>query len=109
MRTIVAGQVAPRGATPGAHVTITMVSMSVHHVGLPMPRRVSLARVATPLQPLPRTSDALGVEVVVKRDDLTGVELSGNKVRKLEFLFAEAIDQRADVVITGGGEQSNHA
>src|SRR5262245_8335947 len=76
---------------------------------VPMPRRVSLARAATPLQPLPRTSDPLGVEVLVKRDDLTGVELSGNKVRKLEFLFAEAQDQRADVVITCGGEQSNHA
>jgi D-cysteine desulfhydrase len=86
-----------------------MASMSVHHVGLPMPRRVSLARVGTPLQPLPRTSDALGVEVLVKRDDLTGVELSGNKVRKLEFLFAEAQDQGADLVITCGGEQSNHA
>jgi D-cysteine desulfhydrase len=74
-----------------------------------MPRRVALARAGTPLQPLPRTSLALGVEVLIKRDDLTGVELSGNKVRKLEFLFAEAEDERADVVITCGGEQSNHA
>jgi D-cysteine desulfhydrase len=72
------------------------------------PPRVSLARTGTPLQPLPRTSAALGVEVLVKRDDLTGAELSGNKVRKLEFLFAEAQAAGADTVITCGGEQSNH-
>jgi D-cysteine desulfhydrase len=74
-----------------------------------MPRRVPLARTGTPLQPLPRTSAALGVEVLAKRDDLTGAELSGNKVRKLEFLIADALDQGAEVVITCGGEQSNHA
>ncbi|HTJ41327.1 MAG TPA: D-cysteine desulfhydrase family protein [Kofleriaceae bacterium] len=78
--------------------------MQVHY-----PRRVSLARAGTPLVAMPRTSDALGVEVLIKRDDLTGVELSGNKVRKLEFLFAEAQELRADTVITCGGEQSNHA
>ena len=78
--------------------------MTIH-----IPPRVELARAHTPLQPLPRTSDALGVEILVKRDDLTGVELSGNKVRKLEFLFAEAEDLGADTVITCGGEQSNHA
>ncbi len=72
------------------------------------PRKVSLARLDTPLQRLDRTSAALGVEVLVKRDDLTGAELSGNKVRKLEYLMAEAQDQGADVVITCGGEQSNH-
>jgi len=75
---------------------------------LPFPRKIPLARAGTPLEPLPRTSAALGVEVLVKRDDLTGAELSGNKVRKLEFLLAEAVDQGADTVITCGGEQSNH-
>jgi D-cysteine desulfhydrase len=75
---------------------------------LPFPRKIPLARAGTPLEPLPRTSDALGIEVLVKRDDLTGAELSGNKVRKLEFLLAEAQDQGADTVITCGGEQSNH-
>jgi len=84
-----------------------MPRMSLHR--LTAPARVALARTGTPLQPLPRTSDALGVEVLMKRDDLTGTELSGNKVRKLEFLFAEAIEEGADVVITCGGEQSNHA
>ncbi|MEZ4398463.1 MAG: D-cysteine desulfhydrase family protein [Kofleriaceae bacterium] len=75
---------------------------------LPYPRRVTLARAGTPLEPLARTSAALGVELLIKRDDLTGAELSGNKVRKLEFLVAEAEDQGADTLITCGGEQSNH-
>jgi len=72
------------------------------------PRHLPLARTRTPIEPLVRTSEALGVEIWVKRDDLTGSELSGNKVRKLEFLLAEALDQGADLVITCGGEQSNH-
>ncbi|MBK9034323.1 MAG: D-cysteine desulfhydrase family protein [Myxococcales bacterium] len=83
--------------------------MSFIRPRLPYPRKVALARTGTPLEPLPRTSAALGVEVLVKRDDLTGAELTGNKVRKLEFLVAEAEDQGADTLITCGGEQSNHA
>jgi D-cysteine desulfhydrase len=75
---------------------------------LAYPPRLALARPGTPLQALPSTSAALGVEIWVKRDDLTGAELSGNKVRKLEFLLAEARAQGADTVITCGGEQSNH-
>ena len=55
-----------------------------------------------------RLSAQLGVELLVKRDDLTGVELSGNKVRKLEFLLADARHKGADVVLTCGGAQSNH-
>ena len=50
-----------------------------------------------------------GAKIWVKRDDQTGTELSGNKVRKLEYLMAEALAQNADHVITCGGEQSNHA
>ncbi|MEZ4364927.1 MAG: D-cysteine desulfhydrase family protein [Kofleriaceae bacterium] len=75
----------------------------------PVPPKLDLARLGTPLQPVPRASAALGVELLVKRDDTTGAELSGNKVRKLEFLLAEAIACGADTVITCGGEQSNHA
>jgi hypothetical protein len=82
--------------------------MSVIRLRPPAPRKVALARTGTPLEPLARTSAALGVEVLVKRDDLTGAELTGNKVRKLEYLLAEAEDQGADTVITCGGEQSNH-
>jgi D-cysteine desulfhydrase len=55
-----------------------------------------------------RLSDQLGVEIYFKRDDLTGSELSGNKIRKLEFLLAEAKAQGAGTVITCGGAQSNH-
>ena len=72
------------------------------------PARVSLARCSTPLEKLERTSQTLGIELYVKRDDLTGCELSGNKVRKLEYLLADAKAHGADTVITGGGEQSNH-
>jgi D-cysteine desulfhydrase len=67
-----------------------------------------LARLPTPLQRLDRTSERLGVEIWIKRDDLTGLELSGNKVRKLAFLLADARAQGATVVLTTGGIQSNH-
>ncbi|MCA1665139.1 MAG: pyridoxal-phosphate dependent enzyme, partial [Myxococcales bacterium] len=72
------------------------------------PDRIERARLPTPVQPARRLSKKLGVELLVKRDDLTGSSLSGNKIRKLEFLFAEAAAQGADTVITCGGEQSNH-
>ncbi len=77
-------------------------------VELRYPDRLCLANVPTPLERLERTGAELGVELYVKRDDLTGAELSGNKVRKLEFLLAEARSQGATAVITCGGEQSNH-
>jgi D-cysteine desulfhydrase len=75
---------------------------------LQFPERVALANTPTPLSHLARTSEALGVEFYIKRDDLTGAELSGNKIRKLEFLIADAIEEGCDTLITGGGEQSNH-
>jgi D-cysteine desulfhydrase len=55
-----------------------------------------------------RLSSRLGVELWIKRDDMTGAELSGNKVRKLEFLLAEACARECDMVLTCGGAQSNH-
>ncbi len=72
------------------------------------PARIELAQTPTPLIYCERMSEFLGVELWVKRDDMTGIEFSGNKIRKLEFLLADAIAGGADVVITGGGEQSNH-
>jgi D-cysteine desulfhydrase len=72
------------------------------------PDRIAIAQLPTPLRPLPRLSKRLGVEVMVKRDDLTGAALSGNKVRKLEYLLADARAHGADTVITCGGAQSNH-
>jgi D-cysteine desulfhydrase len=72
------------------------------------PERVSLAQLPTPIRAAKRLSKELGVELYFKRDDLTGSTLTGNKVRKLEFLIAEAIAQSADTLVTCGGEQSNH-
>jgi D-cysteine desulfhydrase len=72
------------------------------------PERVSRARLPTPVEPMTRMGQKLGVPLLVKRDDLTGSALSGNKIRKLEFLLAEARAQGCDTVVTCGGEQSNH-
>lgn len=83
--------------------------MTTKATGIPYPPRVPLARIPTPLEPLTRMSARLGVDLYVKRDDLTGVELTGNKVRKLEFVLADALNQKADIVLTCGGAQSNHS
>src|SRR5260370_33501555 len=72
----------------------------------PIPR-VELAQTPTPLLKLERLSERVGVELWVKRDDLTGLLESGNKVRKLEFLIGEALAQGADTLITCGTLQSN--
>ncbi|MFO0996722.1 MAG: D-cysteine desulfhydrase family protein [Alphaproteobacteria bacterium] len=73
------------------------------------PPHLSLARTPTPLMPLDKISRELdGPRLWVKRDDLTGSVLSGNKVRKLEFAIADALEQGADTLITCGGTQSNH-
>ncbi|MEE4144415.1 MAG: D-cysteine desulfhydrase family protein [Halieaceae bacterium] len=74
------------------------------------PRRIDLARTPTPLQYLERATARWGGghRLWVKRDDLTGCTLSGNKVRKLEFIAAHAIDHGYDTLITCGGLQSNH-
>lgn len=71
--------------------------------------RVELAHLPTPLLDAPRLSERLGVRVLIKRDDQTGLALGGNKVRKLEFLMGEAVSLGADIVVTTGGSQSNHA
>ena len=72
--------------------------------------RVRLGHLPTPLEPLPRLSAALGgPEIWIKRDDCTGLSTGGNKTRKLEFLMAEAQAQGADMVMTQGATQSNHA
>lgn len=73
------------------------------------PPRVPLARLPTPIEPLDRLSDHWGgPRIFVKRDDLTGSLLTGNKVRKLEFCLGEAVAQGAKRVATCGGLQSNH-
>ena len=71
--------------------------------------RVRLAMTPTPVHRWHLPGVPEGCEVYVKRDDLTGAQLSGNKVRKLEFLLADALARDADCVVTIGAVQSNHA
>ncbi|MBI4278679.1 MAG: D-cysteine desulfhydrase family protein [Armatimonadetes bacterium] len=72
--------------------------------------RIRLASLPTPLEEAPRLAEALsGPRIFIKRDDLTGLALGGNKARKLEFLMGEARARGCDVVITTGAVQSNHA
>jgi len=76
--------------------------------------RVSLATLPTPLTEARRLRAALGGDdrcprILIKRDDLTGLALGGNKARKLEFLMADALAKDADVIVSSGATQSNHA
>ncbi|PWR11196.1 D-cysteine desulfhydrase [Micromonospora acroterricola] len=66
----------------------------------------------TPVEPMPRLAAALGLgreDLLVKRDDLTGLAGGGNKIRKLEWTVAEALANDADTLVTTGAPQSNHA
>lgn len=74
-----------------------------------MRRRIPLAHLPTPIQRPRQLVEATGIDLWVKRDDITGGPEAGNKIRKLEFLLAEALSLECDTVITCGGEQSNHA
>ena len=69
------------------------------------PKKLNLANIPTPVQS--KIFD--GCKFIIKRDDLTGVELTGNKVRKLEYLLFEAKRQKCEYIFTSGGDQSNHA
>lgn len=68
------------------------------------PKRINLANLPTPVQKIKFNNATFNI----KRDDFTGVELSGNKVRKLEYILHEAKREKVDYVITCGAEQSNH-
>jgi len=71
--------------------------------------RINFAHLPTPIESLPRLSEVLGgPKLFVKRDDQTGLAFGGNKTRKLEFLVAEAREQRTDMLISAGALQSNH-
>lgn len=73
------------------------------------PPRISLGHLPTPFHLLKRVSaDLGGPRIWIKRDDLSGLLLTGNKVRKLEFLAAQAVEEGCDTLITCGGIQSNH-
>ena len=71
--------------------------------------RLNLGVFPTPFYKLEGISARYGRNIWIKRDDLCGVALGGSKVRKLEFVLAEALDQGCDTVFTTGGAQSNHA
>ena len=71
--------------------------------------RIPLAHLPTPVESLPRLAASLaGPEILVKRDDQTGLAFGGNKTRKLEYLIADALAHGADTLVTGGAVQSNH-
>ena len=70
--------------------------------------RAPLQSTPTPLEHLARLSRRLGVEVFIKRDDLTGLGFGGNKIRQLEFYFGAALAQGADTVLITGAVQSNY-
>ena len=73
-------------------------------------QKMNFAGFPTPMQPMPRLSKALdGPRLFVKRDDMTDLSYGGNKARKLEFLFADAKNRGADVMISVGAVQSNCA
>jgi len=84
-----------------------------------IPKKINLAHLHTPLEKIRfRTTglparqgrnDTAGKEFLIKRDDYTGSDFSGNKIRKLEYLLYEAKTEKADIIFTCGGEQSNHA
>src|SRR5262245_57766715 len=72
-------------------------------------QRLHFAHLPTPIEELPRLSEVLGgPRLLIKRDDQTGLAFGGNKTRKLEFLVAEALDQGARMLVSGGALQSNH-
>lgn len=71
--------------------------------------RLKFAHLPTPIEELPRLSEHLGgPRIMIKRDDQTGLAFGGNKTRKLEFLVADAMQQGARALVTGGAIQSNH-
>lgn len=70
--------------------------------------RLELARLPTPLEPAPSLAKYAGLSsLFVKREDMSGYALGGNKLRQIDFILCEALEQKADVVVTTAGSQSN--
>lgn len=87
------------------HTTVTPAQIQEKLARLP---RVHLAHLPTPLEPLPRLSAALGgPHLLVKRDDMTGLAFGGNKTRQLEFVMADILREKPDVLVAGANIQSN--
>jgi D-cysteine desulfhydrase len=78
-------------------------------ISIPRLPRIALVHGPTPVVKRPGLDAFTGVDLWIKRDDVTGGAEAGNKLRKLEWLLGEALARRADTVITCGGLQSNHA
>jgi 1-aminocyclopropane-1-carboxylate deaminase/D-cysteine desulfhydrase-like pyridoxal-dependent ACC family enzyme len=96
---------APRPGAPGLPAPEARARVRERLASQP---RVPLALLPTPLERLPRLSEALGgPDVWVKRDDLTGLAFGGNKTRQLEYLVPEVLAQEPDVLVTGANIQSN--
>ena len=79
-----------------------------------LPKKINLAHLPTPIEKIRfrtsrNNSKTKGVEFLIKRDDYTGSDFLGNKIRKLEYLLYEAKKVKADIIFTCGGDQSNHA
>lgn len=74
-----------------------------------MQKKLNLANFPTKIEKLEKISKESGINIYIKRDDQTGSEISGNKIRKLEYSIYEAIENGCDTLITCGGIQSNHA
>src|SRR5437764_13587262 len=71
--------------------------------------RFPLAQLPTPIEELKSLSQELGgPQLLIKRDDQTGLALGGNKARKLEFLVGQALEEGDDTLVTTGAAQSNH-
>lgn len=77
-----------------------------------IPKKINLAHLPTPLEKIrfrTNLNDKYGKELLIKRDDYTGSDFLGNKIRKLEYLLYEAKKEKTDIIFTCGGDQSNHA
>lgn len=74
-----------------------------------MPNKFNIANLPTKIEKMERLSKELNTQIYIKRDDQTGSEISGNKIRKLEFSVKQAQENGCDYLITCGGIQSNHA
>lgn len=86
------------------------VEESENKIMIKIPDRIKLANLPTKIEKLDRLSKLVGgPDIYIKRDDYTGIEISGNKIRKLEFSIKQALDMGCDYLITCGGIQSNHA
>ncbi len=70
--------------------------------------KVDMLHLPTPIEYLPNISKDLGINLYIKRDDLTPLAMGGNKLRKLEYLLKDAQDQGATMLLTAGGAQTNH-